>query len=66
MSRISNIVFNIGLIIAALILLIINWVGYGDFDLYSLGFILLIVGGIVSLVKEKVKTIDSDYQDEGN
>ena len=66
MSRISNIVFNIGLIIAELILLIINWVGYGDFDLYSLGFILLIVGGIVSLVKEKVKTIDSDYQDEGN
>ena len=66
MSRISNIVFNIGLIIAALILLIINWVGYGDFDLYSLGFILLIVGGIVSLVKEKVKSIESDYQDEGN
>ena len=58
--------FNIGLIIAALILLIINWVVYGDFDLYSLGFILLIVGGIVSLVKEKVKSIESDYQDEGN
>ncbi|MFQ3543190.1 hypothetical protein Q7A53_03830 [Halobacillus rhizosphaerae] len=66
MSRISNIVFNIGLIIAALILLIINWFGYGDFDLYSLGFILLIVGGIVSLVKEKFKTIENEYQDEGN